>query len=1067
MALSASGAGRMDLAPFARPCCSGDLHSLQTAFDYAHPRGLARAPDGRGIYGLQWAEERDLFEIAVRWRKPYDPRQARVEYWFQNWPHNPPRMPTIEDPVDDPWQGRWLTAKTQVHCAEGACRFTFPPLDESENPRAANLPGVTYRRAIRFRLVFPAGNLPDIGTVQVFSQSVLKRAAIRVRLHTPGPPARFRAYNGWIRDVKPAEGGAVLTADIADPRPPGSNDVTVIEVLNGKQSFSFAPSDLDKGPINAPDLHAYITLAGDDRPFSPDMVKRGARIRERLAREPEQSYERASREIPALDPVERQGDRLYLVLAPDASWQKFAFEWGGNVMVSKRGTKAYGRELDRLTWQEDRIRWMIGAGDPPTFRPESGDSALSTLEDYLPVAEARWSAGNIEYEQEAFATTLAGPLSSEDPARSEQTPAVLLMRIRARNRGTAPEAAHLWVRMQPEEALSWDGRLLTADRGASVRARVLMFPGSAAAAGAQGLHGSVTLPAGGDSTAVVAIPFIPGLTPEERGRLADLDYDAERARVLEYWRSVTARGMPFRVPEERFNSFARGLICRIRISATKDPHSGLYMVPAAGYNYRVYANEAAFQSQLLDVTGYHDLSRSYLNTWPAVQGSKPFRGSFTDQQGVYHGARTSAAYDYTAHNYNLDHGTVLWTLVEHYWITRDRDWLAKVTPSLKKAADWIVEQRKLTQVMDGGAPCPEYGLLPAGHLEDNADWGHWFSVNAYASLGLSEMSKALAETGDSDAARYEREAARYRADLRRAVDRAVAAAPVIRLRDNTYAPYVPTRVHQRIRLFGPLRVAFYSRYPQKVLPTYRLSATRELLYGPLILADTGIYDAGERLAGWVLDDWEDNATMSETLGLHVHGWVDEDLWFSRGGMVFQPNLQNPIRVYLRRGEARAALRALYNNFASCYYPAVNVFTEEYRQWRSPSGPFYKVPDESKFVHRVRDLLVTEHGGDLLLAAATPERWLAPGREIAVNKAPTRYGPVSYTLRGDRGEVRGEVRLPVRNPFRTAWLTVRAPEGLRIASVRINGKPWRDFDAARSRIRLPKQERRLELVVRLH
>lgn len=83
-------------------------------------------------------------------------------------------------------------------------------------------------------------------------------------------------------------------------------------------------------------------------------------------------------------------------------------------------------------------------------------------------------------------------------------------------------------------------------------------------------------------------------------------------------------------------------------------------------------------------------------------------------------------------------------------------------------------------------------------------------------------------------------------------------------------------------------MGYYSRYPEKALPTYRLWATRELLYGALILADTGIYDAGERLrerlARWVIDDWEDSATMSDPLGLHVHGWVDEDLWFSRGGM---------------------------------------------------------------------------------------------------------------------------------------------------------------------------------------
>jgi hypothetical protein len=1070
--LAAPAGVRMDLAPFARPCCSQDEHRLPTVFDYRHPRGLVRATGGRGVYGLQWAEERDIFEVAIRFERPYDAGRAAVEYWFQNWPYAPPRMPTIEDPVDDPWQGRWIAAASEASCQDRTCRLTFLPLEKKENPLAGNLPGVRYRRAIRFRLVFPAGDAPAIESVRVFSESVVRRSTLRVlfdvdRRPSDGPPLQpvFRAYNGWIREVKPAGGGVMVVVDGADPRPAGSNDVTVVTVTRGQDRFSFSPADAAQGPMYLPDFHACIARADDPRPCSKQVVKNGARIRERLAAEPEQTYERASREIPPLDPVERQGDRLYLPLAADASWQKFALEWGGNVMISKRGTKAYGRELSRLTWPGDRIRWLIGTGNPPTFRPGAGDSTLAVLEGYLPVATARWSSGGIDYEQESFATTFTGPLSSEDPARSDETPAVLMMRLRARNSGPSPRPAHLCLRTQPEEPLAFSDGLLTADGGRSVRAYVRPFPGGEAVGDGRGFDGTVALAPGGEAAAFVSIPFIPGLTAGERSRLRQLDYAAERARVAGYWRGVTSRGVPFRVPEERFNVFAKGLICRIRISATKDPASGLYMVPAASYNYKVYANEAAFQSQLLDVAGYPELARSYLNTWPAVQGSKPFRGTFTDQRGVYHGARTGPEYDYTASNYNLDHGTVLWSLVEHYWMTRDRAWLASVAPSLKRAADWIIDQRRLTLVLDRGAPCPEYGLLPAGHLEDNGDWGHWFSVNAYASLGLTELAKALVETGDADAARYTKEAARYRADLRRAVGRAAAAAPVVRLRDNTWVPYVPTRAHQRIRLFGPLRVGYYSRYPERVLPTYRLSATRELLYGPLILADTGIFDARERLARWVIDDWEDNLTMSEPLGLHVHGWVDEDLWFSRGGMVFQANLQNPIRAYVRRGEARAAIRSLYNNFVSCYYPAVNVFTEEYRQWRSPSGPFYKVPDEAKFVHRLRDLLLTEYGGDLLLAPATPERWLAPGQEIEAHNAPTHYGPVSFRLRGGEGEVRGAIELPRRNPYRDAWLAVRVPGGRKIRSVTIGGKPWADVDAAQNRIRLPKGKAPLEVVVK--
>ncbi|MDW8131288.1 MAG: hypothetical protein RMI94_12105, partial [Bryobacterales bacterium] len=758
---------------------------------------------------------------------------------------------------------------------------------------------------------------------------------------------------------------------------------------------------------------------------------------------------------------------LMLVLAPEASWQKFGLLWGGHVLISKRGTKAKGNELRRLTWPEDAISWRLGAGEPPSFREAAGDSTLAQLEDHLPVALARWREGGLEYEEEAFATLLSGPLSPEDPGRSEQTPAVLMLRLRVRNPEQGPREAHVWLAMRPPEALDWAGGFLTANQARDVRAHV-RFPAAArvriatcrdGAAQAPALHARLPLAAGEQTHVDLAIPFIPGLSPSEREQLARLDYATERDRVVAYWRQATAGAVPFRVPESRFNSFARGLLARIRLSVTKDPKSGLYMVPAASYRYQGHANEAAFQCHLLDALGHHQLAAKYLHTHVALQGSKPFAGSYTgDQRAVYHGMRVDDEYDYSAGAapYNLNHGAVLWILAEHYLFTRDRSWLAGVVRSMKLAADWIVEQRRLTmKTLPSGERCPEYGLLPAGHLEDNDDWGHWFAVNAYASAGMTALARVLAETGDPEAKRYQLEAEAYREDLRAAVLRAIEDAPVVRLRDNTWVPWVPPRAYQRIRLFGPLRTGYYSRYGLSEFPTFRLSATRELLYGPLILFETGVLDPRDRIADWVLDDWEDNATMSEPLGLHVHGWVDEEYWFSRGGMVFQPNLQNPVRTYLRRGEIKAALRSIYNSFVSCYYPSVNVFTEEYRRWARPSGPFFKVADEARFVHRLRDLLVTEFDDELVLAAGLPERWLAPGSEVVVNAAPSHFGPVSYRLRADHGRLTASVTLPTRTPYRDAWLYLRLPGGRGPGKVSVDGKAWKDVDREARRLRLPR------------
>jgi hypothetical protein len=638
-----------------------------------------------------------------------------------------------------------------------------------------------------------------------------------------------------------------------------------------------------------------------------------------------------------------------------------------------------------------------------------------------------------------------------------------MLKIRARNPASQPATAHLWLATDPMERISLEKGELLAQDGQLVRAH-LRFPEAARVSTSdiadgnkklQGIHAEIVLGGGEEKSVLVSLPFVPRLSPAERQQLGELNYDRERTRVIAYWRQVTDPIVPFEVPEKRFVEFAKATLPHIRISATKDPKSGIYMVPAASYYYDVVENEGAFQCVLLDALGDHKLAEEYLEGFMRLQGSRPFQGTFTgDQKEVYHGMRVDKEYDYADSEYNLNHGTVLWALGEHYFYTRDKEWLKHAAPSMKRAADWVIEQRKLTMLRDGDQKIPEYGLLPAGHLEDNDDWGHWFSVNAFAAAGMTSLAKALADVGAPDAGEYAQEAAAYTADLRTAVLRASRLAPVIRLRDNTYIPYLPTRPYQRIRLFGPIRVAYYSRYPQKYLPVYRLSADREVLYGPMILLTTEVFHADEQFANWVLDDWEDNATMSSSLGLNVHGWVDDKLWFSRGGMVFQANLQNPTLTYLRRNEVPAAIRNLYNDFVACYYPDVNVFTEEYHQWRSASGPFYKIPDEAKFVNRVRDLLVREDGDTLWLAAATPRRWLAAGEKVEVREGPTYFGPVSYRLEGNADGVDARVTLPARNPAKAAWLVLRVPGGKHVRSVEVDGKEWTEFDPSLERIRLP-------------
>jgi hypothetical protein len=1064
---------------------------------------VPKTSDSEWNFGVWWNEERDVNKLVVNYSGKVSEsliKETKVQYWFKTWPREAPEDHKIEDHLDDPWQGEWLTAETAYQIKGNTVIYTFRPITEKENNRAVNLPGpVDYRRTLKVRLLYNV-NPPDIRSLQVYTPTRKKKMSLRIELGCDKPVEKAvegkleifngeiekisgwkwnktdqsDGKNGWKFQIRDQPKGIFADLVVAEPTLGGSTDLTIVTVRSSEGNFSFLTDDLEKGPIYIPAYSAYITYASDTVKFSEAAIRKGQTVREKLKAEPEQTYDRACREIPELSVMKReQGGVLYLPLAVDASWQKFGFDWGGNFYMNKSRTKAKGRELERCLWEGEQFDWSIGTGKDPVYVRDDKNSHMSILSDYLPVPEVTWAQEGLLYREEAFATLLEGPLSPYDPQRNEQTPAVLLVKLDVSNPSNAEKTTHIWLKGKPIDRLLLQDLFIVDEKNgkAYIRAGIKLPEGitsSSVNKVRDAVYLSFVVPANQTKTVYFSMPFVGDLTESNKTAITSLDYNSERQRVVSYWRDVVNECIPFNVPERKFNEMEQSAITHIRMSATKDPQSGLYMVPAAAFKHPVFANEAAFQIVYLDKIGDHQTAASYLETFLKLQGRVPMPGTFTgDQSGVLNGAKVDDEYDYSSSAYNMHHGTALWALGEHYLLSKDSGWMKHAAPNMLKAADWIINQRNQTKLMDkNGIPVLHYGMLPAGHLEDNFDWGFWYAVNAYSYLGLKTTAEAFAKARLSEAARLEKEAQDYLQDIKNSIRRTSELSPVVRLKNNTYVPFIPSRVYQRFRYFGPMQSGFYSRYGDHTLITYRLSATREALYGPMILITTGIIDPLSPLAEAVLDDWEDNITLTSSLGQHIHGIVDDEYWFSRGGMVFQANLQNPIQSYILRNEIPAAIRNLYNAMVSCLYRDVNAFTEEYRRWGVGSGRLYKVPDEARFLSRVCDLLAIESGDELWLAPGTPRYWLEPGKTISLYHAATSFGNVSFELRSGKkpNTVEATINLPENISEDKVKLFVRSPFGKPIQSVLVNGKEWGKWDNTTESVVLPTHDKEITLIV---
>lgn len=1057
--------------------------------------------------GVRWWNARDVqrFEVVCNSGATKDMANAmKIEYWNDNWPDNPPHMPSYEDHEDDLWRGKWITAKTEVTVEGNRIIYTFQSLAKDEISTAAYLPGeVTYRRTLKIRVKFPEKYQDEIKDIDVFSMAVVREKSIRVEFlqsknegkKITGEIDVFNGFfhslsgwnwkngdkktskSGWSINNKGDKKGIIIKVLAADALLPGSNEETIVTVKSSDGTFSFSTADLLTGPIYVPDFSAYISWADDPATFSEDVVK-GSSIRERIAKEPEHSYERATKEIPRKDPLQDQnGGRIYLPLACDASWQKFAVEWGGNIIIDRDRVKAKGKALSLCNWRVDELDWNFGTGEEPLYARDEQNSRMSILNNYLPVVSADWNHDGLLFDEEAF-VSFAGnkPLSPFDPGRDEFTPAILMMQLKVSNPSLNSKTAHLWL--QGNQALTGialeDGFIFDQVEGDRyIRCFSKNTTGDALKAETfregdkQGIHYEFEIGAGSSETFYFYFPFIGNLTASDQSVFSELDYTSERTRVVDYWRTLVSENTIFNVPEAVFNQLSKAVIPHIRMSVTKDPESGLYMVPAASFNYPVYANESIFQTVLMDRLGDFKTVNSYLETFLKLQGSRKLPGAYTgDQKEVFHGVKVSEENDLTALGYNMNHGTVLWGLAHYYLHSKDKAWLKEAAPKMMKAADWIIEQRAGTKLNDSkGNPVLHSGLLPAGMLEDCPEWKYWYATNAYAYLGMSTMAEAFDEAGLSQADYYKKEAEAYRKDIQTSLQQAMELTPVVRLRNNTCVPYVPTHPYQRFRYFGSKKSKYYDRYERGIYPTLRLSSTREVLYGPVTLLKTGIIDARSPMADWILNDWEDNLTLSTSLNLNTHGWVDDEYWFSRGGMVFQANLQNPVSVYLDRQETKAAIRSLYNNFTSLFYPDVIALSEEYRMWEHASGPFYKCPDEARVVNQVIDFLIEEKDGGIWLGNGIPERWLETGQKVELNGVHTRFGEYSYTLASgeEPNTIVAHVLLPENSP--KTLLFIHDPYQKPILSVTVNGKEWSDWDAGQKVIRLPQNQKAVQLLVK--
>ena len=986
----------------AAPVISGDA----VTFDAA-PYGIPLPEEN----GLMWDDPREIHAVAVDFADAI-PAGAKLnlEYWGSHWPKE--HLPKNHE-LGNGWSGwlelgnwyngGWRVADAKQTISGNSVRFTFRPINEHEYPDLKD-----YSSTGRFTLKIRVSGdqpLPKILQIRAFTDSTTEDRRMRiVWQHRQSDTLRVEVFNGEIlsvaNDKKLSTALQFRTAANSDPN---TFDRTLVTVKNGTNTFTFKVDDLKQGALYLPEYGAAVLPEEDARDFSAvaeDVHRAGhATLYDRIAAMPEQTWASAWNGMPP------KKTRISFIIGMDGSRQKFCVDRDG--MLSFRRNDHFmevlpARDTPRVALEKGPVKVAFGLPDKPMERHIEDES--------IPTLFTTWELSGIRLTQTTFATTLDGIKPDAQPPAPDAT-AVAMIRFDFTNTTDSSRMASLPFTITngdfcDEIRVDSDGVIWSSN---GVRGQIVLNDGLFFSSNK--LSWSAPLAAHEGRTITIKAPYLLLTVGSEFGALKNLDFEKEQKNTGDYWRRVLDKSARLITPEPVLNDFYRAVAGHLLINSEMEPGSNRRFARVSSFNYGVYGNESCMMVLDLDRRGYHQEAADCLETWLHYQGTVGLPGDFDSKEGVLYGAA-----GYEAGGYNQHHGWILWTLAEHYRFTRDDAWLHHAAPGILAAADWIIRQTaRTTNRLDLSE-----GLLPPGDLEDIGDWWNWLSTSCYTWRGLDGAAWALEQIHHPEAPRIRAAAEGYHQKLLEHFSAASARSPVVRLRDGTAVPQIPSYVQRRGRSFGWIC---------------------ETLEGAMHLMITRAIDPKSVQAQWILKDYEDNLFLSDQYGYTLPDF--DKYWFGRGGMSMQACLLFDPEAYLYRDDVKQALRAIFNAIALNHFLDVHMNTEhalpEMGDW---AGDQYKTSDEGNASGWLRELFVREEGDALLVGQAIPREWLTPGKRCGIENAATYFGDASVIYDSGPGTITATLQGPVRNPPREIRVRFRTPGEKPLAKVTVNGRDWR-------------------------
>jgi len=372
-----------------------------------------------------------------------------------------------------------------------------------------------------------------------------------------------------------------------------------------------------------------------------------------------------------------------------------------------------------------------------------------------------------------------------------------------------------------------------------------------------------------------------------------------------------------------------------------------------------------------------------------------------------------------------EYGQLLDAVARYARRSRDAAWLRARVPVIERIIGLLLALRRHSQETHPRDD-PRHGLLLGSPEADTRDQvGYYYAGSIWAWRGWLEVARAYALLGGDALRRRAADLGAECQSLRTDIDSSLEKS-IIRTTSPIFVPPAPGIAHPFESMTAD-PVASYTNYrywPEMLSADYLLPEWHDAIiayrasHGGELLGTTRFLDR--------LDDWP---YAHHACGLLLRGRVRHFLLGFYGHLAIH-HTRGTFMAYEQVAIRGKAARS----YVTDYCVPAQLVTPLLAKWM---------------------LVFEEPDADVLwLCRATPRRWLAPGPRVHVDRATTRWGPVSVSLEPkSQSVVHARIQLPRADFPAQVRLCLRRPGAAPLRSVTVNGHHHADFDPQAEAIRL--------------